>query len=181
MGGEKRTNDEKNLYIQSTGEGTYVHNCKLYGGNSESATSIGLWDSELSHLIFRYQSHISELHFGADVKLKQNGNELATVIETAKANRSGRIAFNNGLLIQWGVVAITPVANTPTTVPLVFPKAYSHTPSVKVSVSTTVIGTTVTGVAHSGANTTGVDLYVNRINATSTSVEWLAIGFAEEV
>lgn len=181
IGGEKRTNDEKNLYIQSTGEGTYIHNCKLYGGNAESPTSIGLWDSELGHLIFRYQSHISELHFGATVKLVQDGNAIATIKEEVKENKSGRILFNNGLLIQWGVVTISPVTNTPTKVNLIYPKAYSYTPCIKVSASTSVIGTSVLGVAHASATAEGTEISVTRIGTTNTSVEWLAIGFAEEV
>lgn len=180
MGGEKRTNEEKNLFFQSTEEGTYKHNCKLYGGNSESDTSIGLWDNDKSQTILRYLSHKDELQFGKELKVTHNGGEVVSVKSKASSNRSGHVLYSDGLLIQWGVVVITPVANTPTSVTLNFAKPYSHTPSVKLSVATTVIGTTVTGVAHNGASPTSVDISVTRINTTSTSVEWLAIGFAEE-
>ena len=181
LGGEERTNDEKNLFIQSTGEGTYKHNCKLYGGNSESASSIGLWDVEIGQLIFRYVSHLSELQFGGNVDLKHNGRKLESVVEIVKGNKNGLVRFANGLLIQWGNVSVIPVANTPTTVTITFPRAYIQPPCIKVSSTTVVMGTTVLGVAHSGTTNTGTDLTVTRTNTTATWIDWIAIGFAEEV
>ena len=92
-------------------------------------------------------------------------------------SRTGRVQFSNGLLLQWGVEAITPVANTPTGKAVTFPVAYTSIPMVIVSALTTVPGTTVTGSGAAEITTTGFDAYVTRTNTTSTSIGWVAIGY----
>lgn len=179
MGGQKQSDAEKNMYFQATEDAQYPHNCKLYGGNGTSATSIGCWDSARAHGIWRYLSSTQNLVFDANVKVTRanGGNEFVTSEPMTYGSRTGRAYFSNGLLIQWGVETITPVANTPTAKAVTFPVAYTSVPMVLTTAITTVPGTSVTGDAAANITVTGFDAYVTRNSTTNTSVGWIAIGY----
>lgn len=178
MGGSKRSNDEKNMYFQTTEDAAYIHNCKLYGGNGTSATSIGCWDSAKAHGIWRYLSNTQNLVFDANVKVTRanGGDEFVTSAPVTHGSRTGKVHLSNGLLIQWGVETITPVANTPTAKAVTFTTAYTSVPMVLTTAITTVPGTSVTGNASANITVSGFDAYVVRTNTTNTSVGWVAIG-----
>lgn len=179
MGGLKRSNDEKNMYFQTTEDSEYIHNCKLYGGNGASVTSIGCWDSERAHGIWRYLSSTQNLVFDANVKVTRanGGDEFITSDPVTHGNRTGRCHFSNGLLIQWGNVTITPDPSTPTTKAVKFDAAYTDAPVVLTTAYTTVPGTSVLGDAAANITTTGFDAVVTRTGTTNTGVMWLAIGY----
>ena len=181
MGGSKRSNDEKNMYFQTTEDSEYVHNCKLYGGNGASVTSIGCWDSGRAHGIWRYLTETQNMVIDANVKLTHGngGDEFVTSDPVTHGSRTGKVHFSNGLLIQWGVETITPVANTPTSSAVKFSTAYTSIPMVITSAVSTVPGTTVTGHAPANITVSGFDAYVLRTNTTNTSVGWIAIGYRE--
>ena len=180
MGGVKRSDDEKNMYFQTTENATNVHNCKLYGANGESVTSIGCWDSARSHGIWRYLSSTQNLVFDANVKVTRanGGDEFVTSDPVTHGSRTGKCHFSNGLLIQWGETPIVPTAaNTPTSKAVSFSTSYTDNPIVMVTMLSTAPGTSVTGVAAGSISTTGFNAYVTRTNTTSTTVMWLAIGY----
>ena len=179
MGGSKLTDDEKNMYFQSSETAQYIHNCKLYGGNGTSVTSIGCWDSERAHGIWRYLSSTQNLVFDANVKVTRanGGDEFITSEPVVHGSRTGRVHFSNGLLIQWGLETITPVTNTPTAKAVKFGVAYTSIPMVLTTAITTVPGTSVTGNASANITVTGFDAYVTRNGTTNTSVGWIAIGY----
>ena len=179
MGGLKRSNDEKNMYFQTTEDSEYVHNCKLYGANGASVTSIGCWDSARAHGIWRYLSSTQNLVFDANVKVTRanGGDEFVTSDPVTHGSRTGKVHFSNGLLIQWGVETITPVANTPTSKAVKFSTAYTSIPMVLTSAITTVPGTSVSGDAPADITVSGFDAYVTRNSTTNTSVGWVAIGY----
>lgn len=179
MGGAKRSNDEKNMYFQTTEDSEYIHNCKLYGGNGASVTSIGCWDSERAHGIWRYLSSTQNLVFDANVKVTRanGGDEFITSDPVTHGSRTGRCHFSNGLLIQWGVETITPVKDTPTAKAVKFPVAYTSIPMVLTTAITTVPGTSVSGNASANITVTGFDAYVTRNGTTNTSVGWIAVGY----
>jgi hypothetical protein len=181
MGGAKRANDEKNMYFQTTEDAVNVHNCKLYGGNGDSVTSIGCWDSERAHGIWRYLSSTQNLVFDANVKVTRanGGDEFITSDPVTHGSRSGKVHFSNGLLIQWGVETITPVTNTPTAKAVKFSVAYTSVPMVLTTAITTVPGTSVSGNASANITVSGFDAYVTRNGTTNTSVGWVAIGYKE--
>ena len=85
--------------------------------------------------------------------------------------------FSNGLLLQWGVEAITPVKDTPTAKAVKFAVAYSSVPMVMVTPITTVPGTSVSGCSAAEITVSGFDAYVTRNGTTNTSVGWFAIGY----
>ena len=179
MGGALRSDDEKNMYFQTTENAANVHNCKLYGGNGASVTSIGCWDTARGHGIWRYLTGTQNLVFDANVKVTRanGGDEFVTSDPVVHGSRTGRAHFSNGLLIQWGVESITPVANTPTAKAVTFPVSYTSIPMVLTTAITTVPGTSVSGNASANITVTGFDAYVTRNNTTSTSVGWIAIGY----
>ena len=179
MGGSFRSNDEKNMYFQTTEDSEFVHNCKLYGGNGASVTSIGCWDSARAHGIWRYLSSTQNLVFDANVKVTRanGGDEFVTSDPVTHGSRTGRVHFSNGLLIQWGVETITPVSNTPTAKAVKFSTSYTSVPMVLTTAITTVPGTSVSGNAAANITVSGFDAYVTRNGTTNTSVGWVAIGY----
>lgn len=179
MGGVKKSNEEKDIYFQTTDDAQNVHNCKLYGASGSSVTSIGCWDTARSHGIWRYLSSTQNLVFDANVKVTRanGGDEFITSGDVTHGSRIGRVLFSNGLLLQWGVETITPVANTPTAKAVTFAVAYTSVPMVLTTAITTVPGTSVSGNASANITVSGFDAYVTRNNTTNTSIGWVAIGY----
>ena len=179
MGGSKRSDDEKNMYFQSSETATNQHNCKLYGGNGGSVTSIGCWDSARSIGIWRYLTGKKNMVIDSNVKLTHGngGDEFITSGAVTHGSRSGRVHFSNGLLLQWDTESITPVSNTPTKKAVTFPVAYTDSPVVITTAQTAVPGSSVTGTSAASITATGFDCYVTRTGTTATSVGWLAIGY----
>ena len=94
---------------------------------------------------------------------------------------AGRYRTEDGLLLQWGSVSITPTAaNEPTTAIVTFPLPYLETPLVLVTPSTSVPNTLSVGVQR-GVDLVGdpklkVAITLVRAGLTATSISWLAIG-----
>lgn len=181
MGGVKKSNEEKDIYFQTTDDAANVHNCKLYGASGDSVTSIGCWDTARSHGIWRYLSSTQNLVFDANVKVTRanGGDEFITSKPVVHGSRTGRAQFGNGLLIQWGVETITPVKDTPTAKAVTFGVAYTSVPMVLTTAITTVPGSSVSGCASANITVSGFDAYVTRNGTTNTSVGWVAIGYKE--
>ena len=179
MGGWKKTNDEKNLYIQSTEDAEYVHNAKLYGGSGTSPTSIGCWDSLNSVGIWRYLCGTKNMVIDANIKFSRGngGDDFVSSEPVTHGNRTGRVHFSNGLLIQWGNVTITPEPSTPTAKAVKFDVAYTDAPVVLTTAYTTVPGTSVLGEGAANITTTGFDAFVTRAGTTNTGIMWIAIGY----
>lgn len=87
---------------------------------------------------------------------------------------AGQVRFANGLMMQWGRVAISVAANVTSTVAINYPITFYHAPIVHV-------------IAHTGApelvnvscdvgTTSGTNIYLRRTSAVSTWVSWIAIG-----
>lgn len=181
MGGVQKSNEEKDIYFQTTEDAPNVHNCKLYGASGNSVTSIGCWDTARSHGIWRYLTSTQNLVFDANVKVTRanGGDEYITSGGVTHGSRTGRVHFSNGLLLQWGVETITPVKDTPTAKAVKFAVAYTSIPMVLTTAITTVPGTSVSGCASANITATGFDAYVTRNGTTNTSVGWIAIGYKE--
>jgi len=112
------------------------------------------------------------------VELATNA-EFAAGTDTSRASTPANVANAFGGVfprIASGVVAITPVANTPTLGHVTFPVGrFTSNPAVTVSASTSVPGSTVIECAAANVNTSGFDAYIYRTNTTSTSVFWIAV------
>lgn len=67
-------------------------------------------------------------------------------------------------------------ANTPTSTTITLPTGrFTAGPAISIGANTTVIGTTVAGVAFSGASATSFTAWVTRANTSSTGVHWIAV------
>lgn len=94
---------------------------------------------------------------------------------------AGRYRTEDGLLLQWGSVSITPsAANEPTTAIVTFPLPYLETPCVYTTPSTSVPNTLSVGVQR-GVDLVGdpklkIAITLVRSGLTSTSISWLAVG-----
>lgn len=177
MSGERRSDDEKNLFFQSTGNGEYNHNCKLYGANGASATSIGMWDSVNAHLIYRYLCSVEEFHFSTDMKILQGGKPILIEALFNNGENSGNFRLNNGFCIQWGKVSVTPTtANTTYNMAVKFPTAFSTKPNVFIIGQSSAPQNFTYAIGQGGTDVDAFDIYINRTTATATSFHWVAIG-----
>lgn len=177
MSGERRSDDEKNLFFQSTGNGEYNHNCKLYGANGASATSIGMWDSVNAHLIYRYLCSVEEFHFSTDMKILQGGKPILIEALFNNGENSGNFRLNNGFCIQWGKVSVTPTtANTTFNMAVKFPTAFSTKPNVFIIGQSSAPQNFTYAIGQGGSDVDAFDIYLNRTTATATSFHWVAIG-----
>jgi len=180
LGGQENNDIEKNLFFTNTGNGLNKHNVKLYGGNGNSITSIGMWDVIKDLPIFQYfDGNEYRFKFGDDINLKWGSYDIESVLAKVFSSATGRYRTRTGLLLQWGSVSITPVANTPTSVNVTFPIAYDNIPSIQVSAVSGAPYTNVLGYSHLNDSATGTTLYVTRTNTVATVLRWFAIGFKE--
>lgn len=104
-----------------------------------------------------------------------NLNAFRNYINTlfSSSINTNRIIAGN---IQYGFVDITPKANIPTSIEILFNNQYSEPPIVVASAETGAPGTDVKGATPSNVDTTGFSLYLTRSNTATTRVFWLAIG-----
>lgn len=182
MGGDQRSDNEKNFRFNNTGDGTYTHDTKVYGGNGTSPVGIGMWDTSKNLPIFQYfDGDDYRFKFGDDIILRWGNYNIEAVLEKVNNSLSGSYKTKEGLLIQWGSVNVTAsTAGTPEKVDVTFPIAYSKIPCIMVSISSAVPGTSITGYSHGSDTVNGTSLYVTRSNTTATGTRWLAIGFGGE-
>lgn len=88
---------------------------------------------------------------------------------------AGQHRLESGLLLQWGVVSITPsAANTPTVGTLTYPQTYKQLPVMFLSPVTSVPEKCSVGVKDRA--TASVSIVLTRTDTTSTIINWLAIG-----
>lgn len=74
-----------------------------------------------------------------------------------------------------GTVVCKATANTPTKTSVIFSSAFSAVPTVVVTPISTQPGTYVKCVSVSNVTTKGFDIYLNRTDANSTTVAWIAM------
>ena len=94
---------------------------------------------------------------------------------------SGVYKTHDGLLMQWGLVSITPTAiDTPTSVLVTYEEAFLDTPAVFATLATSVPQNVSVGIQRTASlvpNTKkGIAVTLTRNSVTSTGVYWLAIG-----
>lgn len=178
MSGERRDDTEKNLHFQSTGNGQYTHNCKVYGGNGNSATSIGMWDMELGELIYRYMSSTQTIEFGAKNDLIQNGRPIMVDRGYTHSHNTGSLQLSNGLVLQHGVVVVTPTAaNVSTGVEIMLPIPCDVRPTAIAIPQTSTPDILDVAIGQGSANFNRFTIFVTRGNTGSTTVHWFAIGY----
>lgn len=98
---------------------------------------------------------------------------------------NGVYKTHDGLLLQWGLVSITPTAaDTPTSVLVAYPQTYADTPAVFATLATSVPQSVSVGIQRTASLVPdvkkGIAVTLTRNSTTSTGVYWLAIGKGAE-
>lgn len=93
----------------------------------------------------------------------------------------GHLWFKNGMLLQWGQVAIKPTAaNAVTSTEITFTHAYTFAPFVtatpQIAYPDAVTTSTGSGSTDGGAKV-GMKIFMTRTNTSETTFRWLAIGY----
>lgn len=88
----------------------------------------------------------------------------------------GSYETSDGFLVQWGRARVTIVANVMSSHTLYFPIPYETTPMVLPNAFTQLMGTSVLGANIQSATPTSATIGVFRVNGTSTTVGFLAVG-----
>lgn len=94
---------------------------------------------------------------------------------------NGVYRTHDDLLVQWGLVSITPTAaDTPTSVLVDYPEDYADTPAVFATLATSVPQNVSVGIQRTASLVPdvkkGIAVTLTRNSVTSTGVYWLAIG-----
>ena len=180
MAGNRNNDEEKNIRFGTKTDAAYPSNCKLYGGNGNSATGIGMWDEGNSRQIFTYQPDSKAFTFGGDINLLRGGSRIIHDVVRTTGENSGSYHYSNGLLIQFGKVVITPTeANTTTNISVKFPIAYTQKPNLFVESQTSVPNAQTISVGQGGTNVTDFGIYMYKSSTAATTIHWLAIGYKE--
>ena len=93
----------------------------------------------------------------------------------------GHLWFKNGMLLQWGQVAIKPTAaDTVTSAEITFTHTYDFAPfitaSPQIAYPNVVTSSVGSGTTDGGAKS-GMRIYMTRTNTSETVFRWLAIGY----
>ena len=118
---------------------------------------------------------VREVNGGKCVRLA----ERAGRVRGSMNNQYGRYLTSDGLLMQWGVIEITPTGiDVATTKTLEFPIKYEQTPLVFCTVVTSVPEKCSVSVLRNTVDdpTAKVDIILTRNGTTLTGVNWFAIG-----
>ena len=102
-----------------------------------------------------------------------------TAIVASGTSASGTyVKFSNGIMVCFGDAAITPVANTPTSVAVTMPATFSSATaySAFASALTTVPYTEVRECSTIRTSASVLTVYITRTNTTAATVCWFAIG-----
>lgn len=110
------------------------------------------------------------------------GSNVHTMFHTGNTGFSqntganGYVKMPNGIIIQWGAISITPVANTVTTGKVTFPIAYPNScRSVVVTPHTSRAD--IVRATFDELSTSGFVMQVYRTNTTAFGTKWIAIGY----
>ncbi len=78
MGGEQRSDDEKNIYFYNTQQGNYPHKTKIYGGNGSSEIALGCYDTEKDIRVWGYFDQSGKFVISGDLDLYHGNEKVVT-------------------------------------------------------------------------------------------------------
>ena len=110
MGGLNGQTEELQVRFSNPITSANPHNCYLYGGNPNSPTAIGLYDSMNSRGILVYSDADNQVALGnGNARIVFNGNKLDDFV--SEQGTSGIWTYkkwNNGTIECWGNVSVNP-------------------------------------------------------------------------
>lgn len=176
---QKRIFFTNNVAATDAANGVFKHNAYLYGGQSSSEISMGVFDPQNNSRAWAYMQNRKRLYTEADI-FDWKGKSVDRIMESTNADNATSVrVWGDGYCEICGKVDVTPTANTPTRQAITFPKTFLKVPNIQVTAHSSVIGKEVLGVSFSNPLRTGCDVLVYRTNTTGTTVYWCARGFIE--
>lgn len=111
---------ERSIYFTNTGNGKYPHQCRLYGGNADSKTGIGFYDSHYGRGVFVYNdvdnyiSSASSLSIAGKMvadnyRLTDSAGIEKAVLQTVDGDSNGI-----GVLLSGGGLTVVGAGESPT-------------------------------------------------------------------
>lgn len=122
---------------------------------------------------------------GFELAMPANGEsfKLAGVRSYELGDAYGHVLYNNGLLLQWGMVSVTPTAiNTVTQLRVVFPIAYAYRPHITGTLLSNTPKDVDWALGVGGSETearTGLVVYATRGSMYAAPIRWMAVGQAD--
>lgn len=122
---------------------------------------------------------------GFEVDMPANGESFKMIgVRNHEIGESyGHILYNNGLLLQWGTVSVTPTAiNTVSQLAVTFPIPYAERPHITgtLIVNSPQVVSWSMGVGDSeAAAKSSLRIYINRSTMHATPFRWMALGLAD--
>jgi len=151
--------------------------------------ALELWDETINKLVARFDLTNIDLRpytddtydLGSSTKrwkdVYLSGVLKGTNFDDYSKGTNGYQRLWSGILIQWGRVNITPVANTPTYAEITFPKNFTTVLAITTTPTTSYVGTEVLGTSVQNTSISGCRIYIYRTNTTTTEVRWIAVGY----
>lgn len=122
---------------------------------------------------------------GLEVKMPADGKSIHMIgVHSYEiGNGFGHILYNNGLLLQWGVLSIQPTAlDTVTSVNVLFPIPYKSRPHISGTIlvnSPQVVNWSMGAGTSLADGVNGLMIYMVRQTMHATPFRWMAFGFAD--
>lgn len=163
-----------------TGAGGFAFaNVALYGSGHDFASTLNSGIGPLTLPVTGFQLSPQTIGSGAIAAGTCNGlqyfDNTRLNFVTGTTKNTIPLAPINTTRIQRGSASITPVANTPTSVTVTFPVAFSQAPYAVACALSAVPGSTVIEVAVNNVTATSMDVVLYRTNTTNTVVYWIAM------
>ena len=179
-----KNNLEKQIRFNNTvvetdaGAATYKHNCYIYGGNSTSPISWGVFDPQAGLRALAYQQHLQRLTTEAK-EFKWNGKDVDRIIESSNSAEFTSVrVWGDGYCVICGNVNITPdEAGVAKAVAVSFGKTFLKRPNVQVTANTSVPGSALLECSFTDLTTTGMKVVATRNSTASTGINWRVEGF----
>lgn len=179
-----KSNLEKQIRFNNTVAETdasaaiYKHSCYIYGGNSTSPISWGVFDPQASLRALAYQQHLQRLTTEAK-EFKWNGKDVDRIIESSNSAEFTSVrVWGDGYCVICGNVNIAlDEAGVAKAVQVNFGKTFLKRPNVTVTPNTSVIGSAFLGCSFTDLTTTGMKVVANRNSTATTGINWRVEGF----
>ncbi len=156
----------------------YKHNCYIYGGNSTSPISFGVFDPQAGLRALAYRQHLQRLTTEAK-EFKWGDKDVDRIIESSNPSEFTSVrVWGDGYCVICGNVNITPdEAGVAKAVQVNFGKTFLKRPNVQVTANTSVPGSALLECSFTGLTTTGMSVVATRNSTASTGINWRVEGF----
>ena len=151
------------------------HNENIRTTSVSTASTLMNWGADGRSIAF---GKVSEFP-GFEVDMPANAESflMVGVRNYSLGDAYGHVLYNNGLLIQWGAVSITPTQiNTVASAEIIFPIPYKARPHISGTLMANTPQLVSWGVGGGSPQTDGLVIYLNRSTLHSTAFRWMAVG-----